>query len=156
MALIIKPLDFEFGLFAKAANATARNAIDMCESGLSVLMIGRRKSKDPLDDESRGIRTKFEMKKHGACSSIGTVKVTAWNGCGFPSESEVGVIRDDDSSMSSFFVSRPLVKIIWRPPFLGEIGEMIFLVRVPRLALTSVAWVSFRNMISKSSLYPGH
>jgi len=139
MALIIKPLDFEFGLFANAANATARNAMAMCESGLSVLMIGRRKSKDPLDDESRGVRTKLEMKKHGACSSMGTVRVPAWNRWLLSPESEVGAIRDDDSSVSSFFFSRPLVKIVSRLPFLGEIGEIIFLVRVPRLALTSVA-----------------
>jgi hypothetical protein len=57
------------GLLARDANATAAKAIDTCESGFSVLMMGRTKSKDPLEPESLGNRTKFVIKKQGAWSS---------------------------------------------------------------------------------------
>lgn len=69
----MSPLDLVFGLLAKDASATAAKAIETCESGFSVLMMGSTKSNDPLEaPEPLGNWIKFDMKKQGAWSSTGT------------------------------------------------------------------------------------
>lgn len=75
----ISPLPFVFGLFANEAKATAENATLKCDSGLSALTKGTRKSNHPLDVGSRGVCTKLCKKKQDACCSIGTDKVPATN-----------------------------------------------------------------------------
>ena len=148
-ARTIRPLPFELGRFAKEANETAEKASSTGDSRASDLMRGRRKSKAPLDSVVRGVRQKFVIKKHGAWSSTGTergpeiplfqllvgktvMSISSSDDCG-PRKPPLGTLPKVASSLlSAFFVSSP------------------------RFALRSVALVSLRNTMSKSSLYPGH
>lgn len=121
-------------------------------------MMGSKKSKDPREEESRGWRTKFDIKKQGACSSTGIAReVCPCIENTLIPESETGETRYFESSaMSSSSVFVKTMSSFWVRE-IGEIGEMgFFFGNVPRLALRSVAFVSFRKTISKSSLYPGH
>ena len=85
--------------------------METCESDGSVLIMGRRKSNEPLDVESRGSRTKFDMKKHGAWSSTGMERLP-----GDDQELELasadGVINAYESSELPSS-SEPPEKIIW-------------------------------------------